>query len=142
AADGTFDFSKLTVGGYVLTLSSSGYVTQTVGLAVGLDTITHVTVALATDTSSSGGLAVAVQDDLVAGFDSAVTLTATVSTASGDASGVTYAWTQTGGTPAVSLTGTSSPTFSFHTLTLSSAKLEANPAAVLGPYDGGGLVPA
>ena len=142
AADGTFDLSKLAAGGYVLTLSASGYVTQTVALSVGVDTTTHVTIALATDTSSSGGLAIAVQDVLVAGFDSAVTLTATVSTASGDASGVTYAWAQTGGTPAAALTGTSSPTLSFHTLTLSSAKLEANPAAALGPYDGGGLVPA
>ncbi len=140
-ADGTFAFTGLTTGGYVLTLSLTGYVTQTVGVSVGIQTTTHVTIDLATDTSSSGGLAVAVQDQLTAGFDSDVTLTADVSTSVGDASGVTYAWTQTGGTPAA-LSGATSPALSLHTLKLSDVKLEDDPSAALGPYDGGGLVPA
>jgi len=141
ASDGTFSLSMLAPGDYGLTLSEVGYVTQIVpGVSVGAST-THIAVALATDKTSSGGLAVAVQDDLFAGYGANVTLTASVTTTAGDAAGVTYAWTQTGGTPAAQLSGTGTASISFRTLSLSDAKLEANPSAVLGPYDGGGLVP-
>ena len=142
AAGGTFSVPKLPAGVYVLTLTRAGYVTQTVpGVSVGANGTTHVTISLATDTTSSDGLAVVVQDNVSAGYGSAVTLTAHVTATDGDAGGVTYAWTQTGGSPAA-LTGASTASLSFRTLSLASAKLEANPSAVLGPYDGGALVPA
>ena len=142
AGNGTFSLPKLDPGVYVLTVSDPGYETQIVpGVPVGKST-THVTIALATDKTSSGGLAVVVQDNLGAGYGKPVTLTASVTTSSGDAAGVTFGWAQTGGTLAAQLTGTTSPTISFQTLALSDAKLEANPSAQLGPYDGGGLVPA
>jgi len=142
AADGSFSFSKVPVGGYVLVLSLAGYLDQTVPISVGLNTTTDLTVALATDTTSSGGLAISVQNDLTAGYDAPVTLTAHVTSPAADAGSPTVAWTQTGGTPAAQLAGTGTPSITFHTLKLSDAKLEANPGAVLGPYDGGGLVPA
>lgn len=142
AADGEFTFPKLGEGVYVLTVSAPGYLSQTVSVSVGINTTTHVTIALATNTASSGGLEVAVQDNFRAGYASTVTLTAQISSSYADASALTYAWSQTGGTPAADLTGTTASSLSFKTLSLSDAKLEANPSATLGPYDGGALVPA
>jgi hypothetical protein len=142
AADGTFSLSKVPVGGYVLVLSLEGYLDQTVPVSVGLNTTTNVSVAMATDLTNNGGLAITVQNDLAAGYDAAVTLTAQVTSPAVDAASLTVAWTQMGGTPAAQLAGVDTPSITFHTLKLSDAKLEANPGAVLGPYDGGGLVPA
>jgi hypothetical protein len=135
AADGTFNLTKVPVGGYVLMLSLDGYLTQTVPVSVGLSTTTHVTVALATDTASSGGLAVTLADDLTAGYDATVTLTAQVTSPDADAASMTYGWTQTGGTPAAALAGQATPSLTFHTLRLSDAKPEAS-------LDAGALVPA
>jgi len=137
ASDGTFSFTKLSEGVYELTLALPGFVTQAVGVPVGANGTVHASFALAT---STGGLAVSVQDSFIAGYDSDVTLTAMVTTTEPDGAALNYSWTQTGGTPA-QLSSTTAASISFHTLKLSDAKLEAKPSAVLGPYDGGGLVP-
>ncbi len=142
ASNGAFSLSALAEGTYVLTVSGAGYLPQTVPVSVGINTTTNVAIALATDTASAGGLVVMVQDDYLAGFGNTVTLKAQVSSSEADAAAITYAWVQTGGTPAAGLAGTNTPTVTFRTLSLSEAKLEANPSAALGPYDGGLLVPA
>ncbi len=140
AGDGTFRVGKLAQGVYELTISRPGFVTRTVGVSVGMTTTTHITISMGVDTAT--GLVVSVQDQPLAGFGTMVTLAATVSTAPDtDAAALTYAWTLTCGAPA-ELTGASSSSVTFKTLSLAAAKLEANPAAALGPYDGGGLVPS
>lgn len=101
---------------------------------------THIAVTLDTDPLSDGPTIV-VSDNLAAGFDAAVTVTAQATAADSDSETLVYAWKQTGGAPASALTGTNSNAITFTTLKLSDAKLEANPNVVLGDHDGG-LVPA
>src|SRR5208282_4009391 len=106
------------------------------GVAVSGVGTTHVAVTLDTDPSSDGPTIV-VSDNLAAGFDAAVTVTAQATAADSESSTLVYAWKQTGGVPASALTGTSSNAITFTTLKLSDAKLEANPNVVLGDHDGG-----
>ncbi len=142
AADGTFTVANLALGAYVLSLSRLGYLDKTVP-PIEIDSVSpvNVTIAMATDTASTDGIVLRVGDNLVAGYGAPVTLAATVTGGDTDASALVYAWTQAGGTQ-VDIVGASTSAITFRTLALSEAKLEANPAAVLGPYDGGGLVPA
>ena len=143
ATDGSFAFTKLDTGVYVLDLTRTGY-TEAVdpGVRAGSSGATHVTIAMATDDASAGGMSVAVTDNLAAGFGATVTLTAQATAPDADGEALTYAWTQTGGTPAASLAGASSPSITFETLALADVKPEANPGAGLGPFDGGTFVPA
>lgn len=142
AADGTFNVSGLAVGDYVLIITRTGYVGTTVpGVLVNGAGATNLTVSMSVDAKSSDGMTVTLADNLTAGFDSTATLTATVSAPDADAGGLTYKWTQTGGLP-VQVTGATTTSISFQTLSLSSAKLEANPAVALGPYDAAAFVPA
>lgn len=143
ASDGTFSLTDLAVGTYVLTLTRDGYSTLVVpGVSAPESGATHLAVAMSTDSTSHDGLAISVQDQLFAGFDSAVALTATVLTPDTTASALTYSWTQTWGTPAAQLAGLGGPTLTFKTLALSDAKAEANASPGLGPYEAGTFVPA
>ncbi len=139
---GTFDITNLPIGVYAVTIACPGYLDKTVaGIGVGSSGPTNLTIALSTDTTSGDGIVVSVADNLLAGYGATVTLTASVTAPSEDAAALTYSWTQVGGTPA-QITGAATNAITFQTLSLSDAKLEANPAAALGPYDGGDLVPA
>jgi hypothetical protein len=142
AADGTFAVSNLPIGVYAVSISRTGYLDKTVaGIGVGPNTPVNLTIALSTDATSGDGMAVSVPDDLLAGYGASVTLTATVAAPDADAAALTYSWSQVGGTPA-SIVGATTSSITFTTLSLASVKLEADPAAALGPYDGGALVPA
>ena len=140
ATSGSFDVTNLPLGVYTVSISLTGYLAETITISVG-SSPTNLSIALSTDATSSGGMALAVTDNFTAGYGATVTLNAAVTAAGVDSGALTYAWTQTGGTPA-QLTGATTRSITFQTLSLSSAKLEANPAAMLGPYDGGGFVPA
>jgi hypothetical protein len=138
--DGTFNMT-LPVGAYGLTFKRQGYLDKTVpGVDVTLAGTTHIAVTMATDPTTDGPT-IAVSDNLTAGFDSPVTVTAQVTAPDSDPTKLVYGWTQTGGLPAAGLTGTSTDAITFTTLKLSDAKLEANSNVVLGEHDGG-LVPA
>ncbi len=140
ASDGTFSM-RVSVGVHGLTIQRAGYVDKAVlGVTASPSGTTHVAVTLATDPSADGPTIV-VSDDLTAGFDSPVTVSAHVSAPDSDPTKLHYAWTQTRGLAASGLTGASTTAISFTTLKLSEAKLEANPNVVLGEHDGG-LVPA
>jgi hypothetical protein len=140
AADGTFDVANLPLGVYAVSISLTGYLEKTVTVGVGTSP-TNLTVSLTTNATSGDGMSLSVADDFLAGYGATVTLDASVTGAAADAGALTYAWTQVGGTPA-QITGATTSSITFQTLSLASAKLEANPAATLGPYDGGGFVPA
>ncbi len=142
AASGTFTFNKLAIGVYGVTLSRTGYVDVAVpAVAVGATGPTKLTISMFVDATSGDGMAVGVADQLTAGFDTDVTVSATVTAPDTDAAALSYAWKQTGGAPA-ELSGTGSKTLTFHTLSLSQAKAEASPAVALGPFDAGRYVPA
>ena len=101
----------------------------------------RIAVAMATDPSAADGLTIAFGDNLVAGFDSPVTVSAQVTAPDTDPSKLVYAWKQTSGRPASGLANTDTSAITFRTLKLADAKLEANANVVLGEHDGG-LVPA
>lgn len=107
-ASGAFTLAGLPLGAYAVTFHLAGYIDQTVEVGVNLSGPTKVSVALAVDPNAGTPPVVTVTDQLKAGFDTNVTLTATA-TGTG---ALTYAWTQTSG-PAVTLTGadTASPSF-------------------------------
>ena len=139
-SDGTFSMA-ISVGVHGLTFKRQGYVDKTLpGVNASLSGTTYIAVMMDTDPTTDGPTIV-LSDDLVAGFDSPVTVAAQVSSPDSDPTKLVYAWTQTSGLPASGLTGTSTNAITFTTLKLSDAKLEANPAVVLGEHDGG-LVPA
>jgi hypothetical protein len=115
-ASGGFSLPGLDVGAYLLTFHLAGYVDRTVEVAVNLSGPTSVSVTLAVDPDAVPPPVVAVTDQLKAGFDAPVTLTAT---AMGKGP-LTYGWTQKTG-PAVTLTGTDTPTLSFTTQDFSTA---------------------
>jgi len=140
ASDGTFSMS-VPVGVHGFTFEREGYVDKTLsGVSASLSGTTHVAVNMDTDPRTDGPTIV-VADNLFAGFDNQVTVTAQVSAPDSDATKLVYAWKQTGGSPASGLAGTSTNAITFTTLKLSDAKLEANANVVLGEHDGG-LVPA
>lgn len=137
AADGTFSLTKVPVGAYTFAFSRTGYNTMTLaGVGVTVSGGTNLAVALATNTTSSDGMAVTVQNNLAAGYGAPVTLTATTTAPDADAAALTYSWTQTGGT-AATITGANTNAISFTTLTLASTKLEGNQNLVINNTDGG-----
>jgi len=140
ASDGTFHVSAA-VGVDALSLVRQGYADTTVaGVGVNLFGTTHVAVTMAT-AASADGMTIVVSDDLVAGFNSTATVAATVTAPDSDLSKLVFLWRQTSGRPAATLSGTSTSTLQFTTLSLADAKPEANASIALGEHDGG-LVPA
>ncbi len=74
---------------------------------------------------------IVLNSQLLAGYGANVTLTPTVTAPDyADGGGLTYAWKQTGGTPAT-LSASNTPSVSFTTLTLQSTKLEGNANLVI-----------
>ncbi|MFI5298390.1 MAG: carboxypeptidase regulatory-like domain-containing protein [Polyangiales bacterium] len=143
AADGTFALSGLYFGSYVLTVHRDGYTDRVLpGVPAALAGTTHITISLSTDPTSPDGMALSVQDNLVAGFGSTVSLQAKVIAPDTDAGALTFQWTQRWGRAAAALSGASSSTVSFQTLSLADAKLEASASPGLGPYETGAFVPA
>jgi predicted CXXCH cytochrome family protein len=107
---GAFKFPSLDIGSYELTFHLAGYIDQTIPIGVSLAGPTKVTVALAMDLDGATGPTVTVSDQLSAGFNAPISITATA-TGNGP---FTYAWTQTGG-PTAQLTGADTATLQFTT---------------------------
>jgi len=127
ASNGTLSLKTVPIGGYTLTAQRTGFQATTVPVGVSTAGPTNVTIALATDEASADGMAITIGSNLVAGYGANVTLSATVTAPDyPNGTGLTYAWTQTGGTPASNVTGGNTTSMSFTTLTLQSTKLEGN----------------
>ncbi len=138
ASDGTFSFTKVPVGAYTLGFTRTGYTAMSLpGVGVTVSGGTNLAVALATDTTSSDGMAVTVQNNLNAGYGASVTLTANATAPDANGATLTYAWKQTGGTPAKGLSGANTNAITFTTLNLSDVKLEGQTNVVLAGADGG-----
>ncbi len=137
AADGTASFKSVPIGGYTVSASRAGYTAQTTPVGVSTLGPTSVTLALGTDGKSADGMAITLHSNLLAGYATQVTLTPTVTAPDyPDGGGLTYAWKQTGGTPAT-LSATNTASVSFTTLTIQSVKLEGNPNLNLNAVTGG-----
>jgi predicted CXXCH cytochrome family protein len=108
---GKFALTKLPVGMYVLTFHLDGYLDQTATVAVNLSGPSKVDVQLATDVSKLVPPALAVTDQLAAGFGTSVSVKVD---ATGGKGSLTYEWKQTGG-PTATITGADQDTITFTT---------------------------
>jgi Carboxypeptidase regulatory-like domain len=129
AADGTFTFKTVPIGGYTLSVQRTGFLSTTVPVGVSTAGPTNVSLALATDKASTDGMAIVINSNLVAGFGANVTLNAQVTAPdTTNGAGLTYSWAQTNGAPVApsSVTGANTTAVTFPTLTLQSTKLEGN----------------
>ena len=120
---GTLMLPSIPVGGYTLTVTRTGYVATTVPVGISTAGPTSVAIALGTSEGSADGMSITLKSNLLAGYATPVQIVAEVTAPDADASALNYAWTQTGGSPAT-LTGATTSTLSFTTLTLASVKNE------------------
>ena len=110
-AAGAFSLPPLVVGVYDLSFHLPGFADRIVTISVPTGAPVKVSVALSREgDGGAGGPAVAVADQLTAGYGTPVTVSAQ---ASGNGP-FTYAWTQTGG-PEAALTGADTATIAFTT---------------------------
>jgi hypothetical protein len=123
ASDGTFSLKGVPVGAYALVFKLTGYNDKSVAdVGVVNGNTTNVAVTMDANSAASFGPTIVVTDNVSAGFNQPVTLTAQVTASSvEDAGGLTYAWTQTGGRPAT-LSGANTNALGFTTLKISDAK--------------------
>jgi hypothetical protein len=115
-ASGKFTLSALDIGVYDVTFKLAGYVDQTVTVGVNLSGPTTLNVTMAVDTAS-GGPAVALTNQLSAGYGKSVTVKADVTQGKAP---YKYSWAQTSG-PAVTISGGSTDTITFTTVAFASA---------------------